>query len=217
MYLKQKGFTLIELLLGLTISLILLGVSFSVFTSNTVFSSHALQRAELNSELLRLKSIIEPEIKRAGFCYDCMSANPFRISDSLGNKTNILIDESASATSGTCIRFAYNHDKAEGINAARKDDVKGFRLGSDSKGKPVLEMYENHKGVANWNCDNTHWRDMHLSSVQISNFTVNRSALSIVGGNTVQSIDVSIDAYLSDDKSVTESINFSITLPNVES
>ncbi|MEZ9525953.1 PilW family protein [Enterovibrio norvegicus] len=223
----RYGYTLIEMMIGLTVSLIVLASALALFSVNTSMGTQQLQRDFLNTQLNMLATTISNEIKRAGFCFDCVSTNVFMLSDSLGDSSSILIDDSATETKKrACILFAYNHDKRSGALSLDKDDAKGYRLGQDSKNNPVIEVYENWKGLTNWNCGSGssdggtsgYWRDMTFDRIVINTLTFQRSSYHSVGSNTnrLQSIDIEIKASLKADSSVVDSVNFSVVVPNVD-
>ncbi|WP_394213576.1 PilW family protein [Enterovibrio calviensis] len=221
------GYTLIEMMIGLTVSLIVLTSSLALFSVNTTMGTQQLQRDFLHTQLNMLATTISNEVKRAGFCFDCVSTNVFMLSDSMGNSSSILIDDSATKTdAGGCILFAYNHDKRSGALLLNKDDAKGYRLGQDSKNNPVIEVYENWKGLTNWNCasgssdggTSGYWQDMTFDRVVVNTLTFQRSSYNSVGSNTnrLQSIDIEIKASLKVDSSITDTVNFSVAVPNVD-
>ncbi|KXF82570.1 PilW family protein [Enterovibrio coralii] len=221
-----RGYTLVELLVGMTIGLVVLSSSLALFAVNSQFGSRQLQSDFLRTQLNMIANTLKVEISRAGFCYDCTSVNPFLQVDGAGDVSSILIDDSASkSTAGSCIRFAYNHDKRIDALALDKDDAKGFRLGKDSDDNPVIEIYENYNGLANWNCSSDssnggasgYWRDMTYERLSITSLAFTRQHhQGVASTNKNQVVEVSVTAALKADSSIQDTISFSISVPNVD-
>ncbi|MGF1770471.1 prepilin-type N-terminal cleavage/methylation domain-containing protein [Enterovibrio makurazakiensis] len=222
----SRGYTLVEMMIGMTVSLVVLASSMALFSVNTSMGSQQLQSDFLHTHINSLAANMKREISRAGFCYDCTSVNPFIVEGSSGGNSSILIDDSATQLEGACIRFAYNHDKRLGASTYGKDDAKGYRLGTDPDGNSVIEIYENWKGLDNWNCSSDssggglsgYWRDMTYERIVIDTLSFTRSSFSGVGGssNTLQSVEVSITASLKADPTMTDTVVFSVSIPNVD-
>ncbi|CZF85970.1 PilW family protein [Grimontia marina] len=212
---RSFGYTLVEMMVGMTVSLIVLASSLALFTINTEFGTKQLQNDFLRSQLNIVADTMKSEIARAGFCYDCTSVNPFIKDDEAGASSSVLIDDSASKVEGgECIRFAYNHDKRSGAVALNKDDAKGYRWDSD---KLVIEVYENWKALANWTCDSGYWRDMTYDRLSIDSLSFKRSLLQSVGStNKAQTVEVTITASLKSDSSISDTVNFTVSVPNVD-
>ncbi|WP_028024601.1 PilW family protein [Enterovibrio calviensis] len=222
----SRGYTLVEMMIGMTVSLVVLASSIALFSVNTSIGSQQLQSDFLDTHLNSLAANMKREISRAGFCYDCTSANPFIIEGGAGGTSSILIDDSATQLEGICIRFAYNHDKRSGAATYGKDDAKGYRLGTDPDGNSVIEIYENWKGLDNWNCSSDssggglsgYWRDMTYERIVIDALSFKKSSFVSVGGstNTLQSVEVTITASLKADPTMTDTVVFSVSIPNVD-
>ncbi|USH03022.1 prepilin-type N-terminal cleavage/methylation domain-containing protein [Grimontia kaedaensis] len=215
---RSFGYTLVEMMVGMTVSLIVLASALAIFTVNTEFGTKQLQNDFLRSQLNIIADTMKNEIARAGFCYDCSSVNPFIRPDGAGASSSILIDDSASKVEdGECIRFAYNHDKRSGAMALDKDDAKGYRLGKDSRNNPVIEIYENWDALANWTCESGYWRDMTFDRLSIESLSFKRSLLQSVGStNKAQVVEVTITASLKSDSSISDTVNFTVSVPNVD-
>ncbi|WP_325891824.1 PilW family protein [Grimontia sp. NTOU-MAR1] len=215
---RSFGYTLVEMMVGMTVSLIVLASALAIFTVNTEFGTKQLQNDFLRTQLNIIADTMKNEIARAGFCYDCTSVNPFIRPDGGGASSSILIDDSASKVEdGECIRFAYNHDKRSGAMALDKDDAKGYRLGKDSRNNPVIEIYENWDALANWTCESGYWRDMTFERLSIESLSFKRSFLQSVGStNKAQTVEVSITASLKSDSSISDTVNFTVSVPNVD-
>ncbi|EOD81528.1 putative type IV pilus assembly protein PilW [Grimontia indica] len=215
---RTRGYTLVEMMVGVTVSLIVMASSLALFTINTEFGTKQLQNDFLRSQLNIVADTMKNEIARAGFCYDCTSMNPFIKNDEAGASSSVLIDDSASKVEGgECIRFAYNHDKRSGAIAINKDDAKGYRLGKDSKNNSVIEVYENWDALANWKCDSGYWRDMTFDRLVIESLIFKRTFLQgVASTNKAQMVDVTITASLKNDSSIKDTVNFTVSLPNVD-
>ncbi|WP_017005059.1 prepilin-type N-terminal cleavage/methylation domain-containing protein [Enterovibrio norvegicus] len=215
---EASGYTLVELMVGLTVSLIVLASSTALFSVSTNMGSAHLQRDFLRSQLNLIANTLKNDIARAGFCYDCASSNPFIVKDAAGLASSILIDDSATqVTKGSCIRFAYNHDKRAGVMTPGKDDAMGYRLGKDPDDNQVIEIYENWKALTNWKCDSGYWRDMTYDRLEITDLTFKRAYYeAVVGSNKLQSVEVKISASLKSNSAISDSVSFTVSVPNVD-
>lgn len=213
---KTYGYTLIELMVSMSISLIVLTSAIVLFSVNSSFGSQHMQKDFLRSQLNVLVTTMSDEIARAGFCYDCTSANPFILSETGNIHTSaILLDDSPTKANGTCIRFAYNHDKRSDPGTIHKDDAKGYRL--DPAGLPVIEIYENRNGLSNWDCSKGYWQDMTHKPLRIKKLLFERESFQAQSGdNVLQNIKLTITASLVSDDSMEETITVSINVPNVD-
>lgn len=212
---KSCGYTLPELLITLSVgSLIIIG-ALSFFMVTGQFGSEQLQRDRLNGKLSQLATVISRELARAGFCYNCSGANPFRLQGKDGALSNILLDDSSNAVQGSCVRFAYNSNKRDGPTAVAANDAKGFRLGKNASGAKTIEIYENYNMLSNWNCTGGYWQDMVDSKLTINDFSLQRTTLQ-AGANKVQKVVVTISAFLTDAPSITDSVQFTVTPNNID-
>ncbi|PKF50597.1 PilW family protein [Enterovibrio nigricans] len=214
----QRGFTLVELMLGMTVSLVVLASALALFSVSASVGGDHLKKSYLRSQLNLMTTTISDEITRAGYCFDCDSSNIFIRTDGLGERSAILIDDSATLTSGDCILFAYNHDnRNKPVAPLDKDDAKGFRLGTDPNNKSVIEVYENWNDIANWSCDSSHWRDMTYDRLVITTLAFERQSLAVIGsGNKSQSVQVTIGAELRTDTSIKDEVSVTVNIPNVD-
>lgn len=222
---RSQGYTLVEMMVGMTVSLIVLASSLALFTVNTEFGTKQLQNDFLRTQLNIIADTMKNEIARAGFCFDCTFVNPFIHVDAAGASSSILIDDSASKiVAGECIRFAYNHDKRTGAVSLHNDDAKGYRLGRDSRGNPVIETYENWKGLTNWNCESDsssggisgYWRDMTFDRLYLESLSFKRSIFDgVASTNKIQTVEVTLSASLKNDRTIKDTVTFTVYLPNV--
>lgn len=221
---KTYGYTLIELMVSMSISLIVLTSAIVLFSVNSSFGSQHIQKDFLRSQLNVLVTTMSDEIARAGFCYDCTSANPFILSETGNIHTSaILLDDSPTQANGTCIRFAYNHDKRQNTATINKDDAKGYRLGSSPSGNRVIEIYENRNGLTNWHCNSDsgvasgYWSDVTNSPLVIEDLTFEReNFLAQNNGNVLQNVILTITASLTTDTSIRDSVSVTIYVQNVD-
>lgn len=218
------GFTLTELMISMSISLIVLSGAIALFSVNSNFGGQHIQKDFLRSQLNLLATTLSDEIARSGFCYDCTSTNPFMLTGIDGNSSAILLDDSATKIEGTCIRFAYNHDKRENTATIDKDDQKGYRLGGDPLNNPVIEIYETWGSLKNWNCtdDNdkasSHWQDLTNLPLIIEDLKFERKSFLVSGSNHVlQNVVLTIAASLISDPSIRDSVTVTINVQNVDS
>ena len=215
----DKGFSLVELTLATFLGVLILTVMTSTYVFTIASSNSQLKYSTLKSELDSLLFLMANEVKRAGYCGNCTTSNGFMITDISGDQSAIVIDDSATKASGTCIRFSYNHDSAENIVSVRDKDARGFRLfDSDKDGIDDFEVYTNYGGLANWGCGNTHthWQNYNNQMITIKALSFDRSTyLSAVSGavSSMQNIDITIQGQLG---SMLETRTITVSVPNVD-
>ncbi len=217
---RAKGYTLIELMVGTCVGLLVIGSALAFFTVNTAMGTEQMQRDFLRTQLNQIGTMMGNEIARAGFCYDCQNINTFIISDAAGARSSVLIDDSATSETGSCVRFSYFYD--DGDASTVKEQIKGYRLQNNDKDS-VIEIYQRRNGTSNWSCsDGTYWQDIKFKNVTINTLTFTRKHYEVMDSNNrLQNISINIEASLMDDAIpsvdwITEKFALTITLPNVD-
>ncbi len=113
----QKGVSLIELMVGMTIGLIIVAATGSIYLTALRGGADATRSAKLNMELRGAMDTMVSEIRRAGYHATTTStdttANPF-----MQATTNLSIP------SASCVLFAYDADQSGAPNTA---DFFGFK------------------------------------------------------------------------------------------
>ena len=215
----NRGFTLVELILATFLGMLILSVTASTYLYSIGSSNNQLKYAALKSELDSLLFLMANEVKRAGYCGNCTTTNGFMITGASGDKSAIAIDDSVTMTSGSCIRFAYNHDSSESAVSIREKDARGFRLfDSDKDGKAEFEIYANYGGLSNWGCSSshTHWQDYnnHMITITELSFKRNKYQSNVSGASSsMQSIDITIEGKIG---SMKETRAITVSVPNVD-
>ncbi|MDO6497726.1 PilW family protein [Photobacterium sanguinicancri] len=206
----SKGFSLIELMISSAIGLGLITVVTSNYFHSVALSNQQVKRSILSAELDSLVYLMSGEIKRAGYCGDCKSANGYLLTDATGaNKSSIAINDSVTALTGTCIRFAYNEDSSLGVLTPRDGDARGYRLKTENGGKTSFEIYRNYNGIANWSCnDGTHWLDYQNDMISISKFDIQREEV-IGTSRKKQNITITLTGNI-DNVSLTRITNIAV-------
>lgn len=118
----QRGVSLIELMVGMTIGLIIVAATGSIYITAMRGGTDATRSAKLNMELRGAMDTMVSEIRRAGYHYTTTStdttANPFMQATS-----------NLSIPSASCVLFAYDADQSGAINTA---DFFGFKKNGDA-------------------------------------------------------------------------------------
>ncbi|MBV1840782.1 MULTISPECIES: PilW family protein [Photobacterium] len=212
----MKGFTLIELLISTFLGLIALSVITSSYSFGLSTSNNQLKHASLKSELDGILLMMADDIRRAGYCGDCTSSNNFILNDVSGAKSSLLLDGSATASSGTCIVFAYNEDSSPGVVSVRDSDARGYRWNDSNKdGKKEFEIYKNYSGLTNWSCSSSHWQDYNNPMVTVTQLDFLRTKLpSVKPGSSasIENLTITIQGTLG---AMTEQRSVNVTLPNI--
>lgn len=119
---RQKGVGLVELMIGLTIGLIIVAATGSIYLTSLRGGADATRSAKLNMELRSAMSTVVSAIRRAGYLYSASSTdttvNPFMQATS-----NLTIPSSS------CVLFAYDADQSGTISSA---DFFGFKKSGDA-------------------------------------------------------------------------------------
>jgi len=117
---KQGAFTLVELLLALLLGTLLITMIIKIYTNNIIGQTHALQIARTRTDLQHVMSIMENDLRRAGY-----GGSEFLV----GNDHHKVIDILNNGTK-QCIIYAYNTEKSLSFDAS---NVMGFRYLASSQ------------------------------------------------------------------------------------
>ncbi|WP_025672801.1 PulJ/GspJ family protein [Salinivibrio socompensis] len=203
---NQFGYSLIELLIGLSVSVMVTLAALSLMTSATVTQTRLDAKTSLSLELSRLMTMIESDISRAGLCYQCGDATPFKTGDHL-----VLIDDIDANREGQCIRFAYQQTSVIAPLKKDRDDVKGFRFDGQNQ---AIEIYENHKDIANWSCQSGYWRDISSRDIVINALNFKRKEATTPSKRIVTSLTITLSAALKNAPHTQETLSRTMVLHN---
>jgi len=117
---KQRAFTLVELLLALLLGTLLLTMIINIYSNNIAGQTHALQIARMRTDLQHVMSVMENDLRRAGY-----GGSEFLV----GNEHHKVIDILNNGTK-QCIIYAYNTEKSLSFDASY---VMGFRYLASSQ------------------------------------------------------------------------------------
>jgi prepilin-type N-terminal cleavage/methylation domain-containing protein len=149
---KNAGFTLIELLIGLTLGLIVIASTLTLYVITTRSSSDLLQSTRLNHDLETVMQIMTHDIRRAGYQGSSPNAIP-------------SLETYSSGTSfDACILYSYWDDQI-GLTPAIK--YYGFQLQNNA-------IRLRKSGLNNNNCDSSanNWESITEDNVtQITELT----------------------------------------------
>lgn len=115
---NQKGFSLAELMVSVTLGLIVMVGVASVFSANVRGNTALLQSARMNQDMSTVMTIINGELRRAGYTG--------------GDGTLYNAEEDIKIVNSSCILYSYDADKSNDVESAADlpdDDEKfGFKL-----------------------------------------------------------------------------------------
>ena len=118
---KQDGYNLIELMIALTMGLIIIAATITIYISTIKASADIIKSARLNHDLDSAMALMVNDIRRAGYWGEAMvgtesSENPFT---EAGTDFQIL--------SPSCVLYAYDADADGDVDINGKEHF-GFRL-----------------------------------------------------------------------------------------
>ncbi|MDD5320254.1 MAG: prepilin-type N-terminal cleavage/methylation domain-containing protein [Methylococcales bacterium] len=166
---KQTGFTLIEIMIALTIGLIVVAATISIYVTTVKGSSDIIKSARLNHDLDSTLALMVNDIRRAGYWGGAMVGSDSRNNPFTQAATDLQIPSSS------CVLYSYDAD-ASGANTLTDftDDVNaneyyGFRLSGGN-----IQMRS-----SNIACDANGWNTLNVSDgnerINVTNLTFTQS------------------------------------------
>jgi len=130
---KQSGYTLIEIMIALTLGLIVVGATISIYIATVGSSSGIIKSARLNHDLEAVMTLMINDIRRSGYWAGATVGADSRVNPFTTLTTNIQIPDNEP-----CILYSYDAN-GSGINTTNNltDDVDsneyyGFKLENNS-------------------------------------------------------------------------------------
>ncbi len=183
---KSLGFTLIELLIGLTLGLMVIASTLTLYVITTRSSSDLLHSTRLNHDLETSMQIMTHDIRRAGY---------------QGFPPSVIIDDSGSYLDA-CILYNYYDDNGGKIK------YYGFKRKDNSIALRQSETY--------FACDSNYWEKITEDNVtQITEFTFSDTESQCFNATTTSTglcTTVDVDPATSDGDSITKINHIIITL-----
>ncbi|HEY8099069.1 MAG TPA: prepilin-type N-terminal cleavage/methylation domain-containing protein [Methylobacter sp.] len=167
---KQTGITLIELLIGMLVGLVVLAGGINIFITSVKGQNNNINLSRLNQDMRTMMSIIESDIRRAGFAtslpdtyFSSVQTNPFFDSTTSGATTDLAV-----YNTGSCIVFSYNSDNDPPPTPpiGNSNERFGFRLNSTTGN---LELRSS--GSTNENCTDGAWQSVTEPTVHFTGLT----------------------------------------------
>ena len=144
---KNAGFTLIELLIGLTLGLMVIASTLTLYVITTRSSSDLLHSTRLNHDLETIMQIMTHDIRRAGY---------------QGDPPSVIIDDSGSYLDA-CILYSY-YDDHDGDPTKHKTKHYGFKRKENSIALRQSDTY--------FDCNSNYWEKVTEENVtQITGLT----------------------------------------------
>lgn len=197
---KHKGFSLVELLLALLLGMLLLAMVIGLYVSTVANGAKSLKYSRLRTDLQSIISLIETDIRRAGYGgrQFLVASGGIRTVDSLDN----------------CIIYAYDydHDLRKGFQLNNR---MGFRFNSDENeiqfGTGVNPLASNCFDEGNW----VALSDKKFIKITALNFNVS-SVSNTAETVTIRSVEIDLAGELTTDSSYKHSINTKVKVRNLE-
>lgn len=230
---KQKGLSLIELMIGLLVGTVVAGGAISVFTNSIKSGTDNTELARLNQDMRAIMDIMVRDIRRAGYAIadpatspSTLTNNPFQDSLTAGATTDIAVYDD-----GSCIVYSYNrNDDSPPVVSA--DERLGFKLNNGA-----ITMRTSGDTNENCDNNNNSWQSITGPEVEVTALAFNvteaeLSATKMLDGTGdddddgscetgeacnacdtgdkclyIRNVTLSLTARLSDDNTVTQTIN----------
>lgn len=121
---RQTGFTLIELMIGITVGLIVLAATVSIYMTTVMSNSYIVKSARINHDLESVMNIMISDIRRAGYWGLARARtdgrdNPFNLQTPADATTDLEIPNA------NCILYTYDANSDGTVDA---NEYYGFKL-----------------------------------------------------------------------------------------
>lgn len=195
---REFGFSLVELLISLLLGSVLLAMVIGLYVTGVSTSASSLKYSRLRSDLQSMISMMETDIRRAGF-----GGSDFMV----GSGASKTIDSSA-----TCIIYSYDHDVTGSLNNSNKmgirlqatDNEIQFGTGVD----PLVSNCYSYTG-ATW----ITLSDKQFIKITTLNFT---ESITSNASATIRSVQIQLTGELASDSNYSHSINSTVQVRNIE-
>lgn len=197
---KKKGFSLVEIMLSLLLGSVLIAMVIGLYVTGVSSAAKSLKYSRLRTDLQSMMSIMETDIRRAGYGGDDYLVG------SGGTKT---VDSQNSGTS-KCIVYSYNHNSAAIITDTNR---MGFRF---SAAKHEIQFGNAVDPLAT-NCySEGHWTALSDKNfIKITDLTFVESVASSAAAS-IRSVAIHLSAELVADSSYKHAINTRVQVRNFE-
>ncbi|WP_028864125.1 prepilin-type N-terminal cleavage/methylation domain-containing protein [Psychromonas aquimarina] len=197
---KFQGFSLVELLIALLLGSVLLAMVIGLYVTGISTGSRSLKYSRLRSDLQSIMSIMETDIRRAGF-----GGSEFMVASG-GSKTV----DSVSNAEQDCIVYYYNHNSSASITDSNKMGIRLVPAENEIQfGTGVDPLADNCYSSGTWTA---------LSDKQFIKITVLEFSESSVSNAaaTLRSVSIDLTGELVSDSSFTHSISTTVQVRNLE-
>ncbi|WP_019613146.1 prepilin-type N-terminal cleavage/methylation domain-containing protein [Psychromonas ossibalaenae] len=197
---KHHGFSLVELLIALLLGSVLLAMVIGLYVTGISSGSKSLKYSRLRTDLQSIMSIMETDIRRAGF-----GGSEFMVASG-GSKTV----DSINSADENCIVYYYNHNVASEISDSNKMGIRFEAPENEIQfGTGVDPLAGNCYSSGTWTA---------LSDKQFIKITGLKFSESIVSNaaSTIRSVSINLTGELVSDSSFTHSISTTVQVRNLE-
>lgn len=195
---RQRAFSLVELLISLLLGSVLLAMVIGLYVAGVSASSESLKYSRLRSDLQSITSLIENDIRRAGF-----GGQDFLVGS--GAKKSIDISEN-------CIIYSYDHDTTGSVNHSNKMGIR-FKVETNElqfgTGVDPLASHCYLETGATW----TALSDKKFIKITALTFTENITSSASV---TMRQVTIKLAGELVADSHYKHSMNSTVQVRNIE-
>lgn len=229
---RQSGFTLIEIMIALTLGLIVVGATISIYSTTVNSSANIIKSSRLNHDLESVMSLMISDIKRSGYWGGATAIVDTRTNPFTGGNDNLFISNDNS-----CILYGY--DGNDGDGAVDNDERYGFKFENDT-----IRMRKT--GTNNTDCTDGGWEEfidgaqltitsLFFSFTPIDDTVLNATSRCLnttAAPNTVtdaqvcdgatsgdnllvkRAVNIQLTGFLTSDPSVTKTLNGTVEVRN---
>ena len=193
---RGSGFSLVELLISLLLGSVLLAMVIGLYVTGVSTSASSLKYSRLRSDLQAMISIMETDIRRAGF-----GGSDFMV----GSGANKTIDSTSH-----CIIYSYDHDETGTVNDSNKMGIRLLTADNVIQfGTGVDPLASNCYSSGIWQA----LSDKQFIKITTLNFS---ESITSNASATMRRVQIQLTGELVSDSNYSHSINSTVQVRNIE-
>tara|TARA_R110001583_G_scaffold10698_3_gene49061 strand:+ start:1138 stop:1764 length:627 start_codon:yes stop_codon:yes gene_type:complete len=194
---KHKGFSLVELLIGLLLGSVLLVMIISLYVTGISTGSKSLKYSRLRSDLQSLITLIESDIRRAGY-----GGNEYLVG--VGASASFDINDAQN-----CLVYYYNHNETASLQHNNKMAI--------SLKNRALKFKTGVGQVANTVCATTNgWVGISDDKFVTISDLIFTEMITSSASATLRSVNITLTGELASDSQYNHSISSHVQVRNPE-